>query len=142
MARDCGGGPGDGERCIPGCYARGEQCQEVEQNYFCSFAPAFLAQALTYQESLGVWPTMPEYGAHGNANNEVVLDTRSITTRLPDAVLAFFYRADSPPGAEAGEGDVRRHRDSFLRAYGLPPHAAPLVRLDLRREAGVFTLVG
>ena len=75
----------------------------------------------------------------GNNNNEIVLDPRSLEAHLPHALLAFFIRPE--PTHAAGEGEVRAQRAAFLRAYGLPTSAAPLVKCDLSQATGVFTLV-
>ena len=102
---------------------------------FCSFAPADLAEALAFEEFLGVWPNVADVT---HPNNEIVLDTRSVEANLPHSVLAFFYRVE--PTTEAGEAQVRAHRLAFLEAFDLPPDAKPLVRVDLSQPSGVFTL--
>ena len=50
--------------------------------------------------AVGVYPDLIIRG-QGENNNEVVLDTRSITENLPHVVLAFFYRPEDTH--EAGE---------------------------------------
>ena len=145
MGHHCNGGYGDGETCIPGCAPREQMCARanprefcgLENSHcvFCSIAPADLAEGLAFEETLGVWPHEPDM-AH--PNNEFVIDTRSLEANLPGAVVAFFFRIE--PTKEADEAEVRRHRQAFLEAYGLPNDAAPLVRTDLSRQTGVFTL--
>ena len=46
-------------------------------------------------------------------------DPRSIEARLPYSVLGFFHRGD--------RDDIAERRRRFLRAFGLPPNAAPLM---------------
>ena len=138
MGRHCDGGYGDGVECIPGCYPKGEECNDVGRMWMCSYAPSALKEALQFQESLGVYPDLIIRG-QGENNNEVVLDTRSITENLPHVVLAFFYRPEDTH--EAGEAVVREHRRNFLRAFGLSNEHAPLVRYDPHVESGVFSLM-
>ena len=148
MAKHCNGGYGDGDTCIPGCSPKSEMCARANANEFCgqenswctfcSFAPTDLAEALKFQEGMGVWPDLIDRGQGGN-NNEFVVDTRSIDEQLPQIVLAFFYRVE--PTHDGGEEDVRNQRAAFLRAYHLSESAVPLVRLDVSQPAGVFTLV-
>ena len=60
--------------------------------------------------------------------NEVIIDTRSILSHLPDVILAFYYLGDG--------GDANGWaRDAFLDHYQLGDDRAPLVRLDLYNGA-------
>ena len=75
-------------------------------------------------------PTSPD--AAPRASQEVVIDTRSISSNLPAVVLGFFYLEDASEAAEA--------RWAFIDAYGLDEEAVPLMRLDWEGSPRVFSL--
>jgi hypothetical protein len=105
MDIDCGGGPGDGSTCTPGCSRD-------------AYSPDRLANALQHQLAAV---------AHGigHPHNEAVIDPRSIEAHLPAVVLAFFY--------EDGHTDrqcIERHQEAYRSMY--PLDEKPVLRLNLR----------
>ena len=125
MARTCGGGPGDGSTCIPGCAPVGHlQCLSVDCNCWdCSFPPTHTREAMQAQLNSGI-----------QRHNELIIDTRTIEQYLPRVVLGFFYFRD-----EDDEAAGARRR--FLRAYDLHSTDAPLIRVDFGAGPGeVFSL--
>ena len=130
MGHDCGGGPGDGIYCIPGCYPNGQQCQQVGHDWNCAWPPSMLRDAMESQLARG----RPS-GTH----NEIVIDTRSIVANLPGAILGFFF--------ESSSGTAVEMRRAFLTAYGLSADQVPLVQVNLNARGqgdgdAVFTLHG
>ena len=124
MARSCGGGYGDGVTCIPGCAPVGQQCLDAACGCWdCSFPPEHLRDALAAQLAAGV-----------QRHNEIIIDTRSVLTQLPDVVVAFYY-----PGAHRADAHKTWARDAFAAQYGLAPERVPLVRLDLDAPERVFS---
>lgn len=119
MAHDCGGGPGDGIGCIPGCYPDGQQCQQVGHDWNCAWPPSMLREAMEAQLARG----RPS-GSH----NEIVIDTRSIVANLPGAILGFFYEVSSSAAVEM--------RQAFLATYGLSADQVPLVQVNLNARGG------
>jgi hypothetical protein len=119
MAKTCDGGYG-GPTCTPGCYPPGQTCRELRRDWSCSFAPAFLRDALAAPTS--TW-------------NEMVVDTRSIEVNLPAVVLAFFHLPRSD------RATMSAFREGFMREYRLrPPNVPPLLALDPSSDAP-FSLV-
>ena len=109
--------------CIPGCYPRGQQCQELGRDWDCSFDPSSLRGALQAQLDRchgGNRPGVCE------SHNEVVVDTQSVVEHLPSSIKAFFF-LKSPTKAQTA-------RQSFLTAYGLRPSQVPLVHVNLLRR--------
>ena len=123
---------GNGADCIPGCSGRDETCEEVGHDWACSFGGANrLRDALRAQQARG------SYRAR---NNEVVIGIRSIASRLPSVIEAFFYM---PFAAEAQIARARDAHAAFLSEFGMSrEEGPPLLALDLRRGAGEapFTL--
>jgi len=127
MEKTCDGGVGDGTNCIPGCYSPGQQCQDTNTRWSCSWPPSRLADAMQAQLDMG--------GGEAIKHNEAVIDTRSIEANLPQVITAFFYM-----GADT---KARTARSNFLRAYGLSSDQVPLVHIDLQAGSNVpaITLV-
>ena len=122
MLKTCEPLGGDGVRCIPGCSADGEQCQQVGHDWSCSFGGRDgLRLAMQHQR---------ERGGYLERNNEVVLAADSVLGgALPHSVHAIFYMVGADPVHVA---KARQTRDDFAHAFGLAPHAAPpLLALDL-----------
>ena len=109
---------GDGT-CIPGCYSRGEWCNEVRREWLCSYPPSQLEDALDAHIRRG-----------GENNNEIVVATSSVVANLPSAIMAFFFLKEGP--AMERERVVGLHR-AFLREYPRLPARLrpPLLELDL-----------
>ena len=108
-------GVGDGS-CIPGCFPKGKQCTDLHQTHECSFPPTRLRDALQAQLD------RPSFL---HRNNEVVIDLRSITSRLPNAIAGFFFPstfADASPDASILPREVR---SKFIDTYKLDPTTAP-----------------
>ena len=124
MARTCGGGPGDGHACIPGCAPVGHQCLVVDCSCWdCSFPSTHTREALQAQLTSGI-----------QRHNELIIDTRTIEQYLPHVVMGFFFFRDEVEQAAAA-------RRAFLRDYGLHSADAPLVRVDFGAGPGeVFSL--
>ena len=116
--------------CIPGCYLPGDQCADklaADPNHrgkyiaSCSYPPTQLKDALEAHE----WGQTNE---NRHVWNELVVDLRSVTSRLPASVEGFFC----PVGAGQGErAKLSRTRDAFLADYGLPSDAAEVVLVQL-----------
>ena len=122
---------GGDDRCIPGCYPRGQQCQEVGHTWTCSYPPSMLKEALEAQLSRA------DYVAK---NNEIVVDTRSITSSLPGSIEAFFLVPNSFGEERARVVDAWR---AFRRIYGLVDESTipPLLLFDVRRPGQPFSVV-
>ena len=121
MAKTCQTLGGDGTRCIPGCYPKGQQCPDVGHAWSCSFPPSALREALQAQEDRIDFLSR---------NNELVVDLRSVTGRLPDSIEGFFFFKDSGPAERSKATSVRR---AFLAEYGLSEEAGPpIVVVDLQ----------
>ena len=67
-----------------------------------------------------------------STTQEVVIDTRSITSNLPDVVLGFFFLDDAEEAAEA--------RRALIAAYELDEEAVPLMWLNWEGSPSVFSL--
>lgn len=119
MGHDCGGGYGNGVTCIPGCYPRGQQCQEVGHDWNCAWPPTRLADAMEAQLLRG---------RPSASHNEIVIDTRSIERNMPSVVLAYFYLDDA--------GVARRERAAFHRAFADWSVNVPLIRINLGGRGG------
>lgn len=120
MAKVCERRGGDGSRCIPGCSPRGQQCPDLDRTYSCSFPPSDLRGAMQAQQ---------DRESFRKRNNELVVDLRSIESRLPGAVEGFFVIA----GTESGDGKrIVAAYHNFLRTYHLSEEGGPtLLTLDL-----------
>ena len=59
--------------------------------------------------------------------NEIVIDTRSIEADPTQVIIAFFYLSDST--------QAQRERQAFIRFFGLPSEAVPLLHLNLHAGA-------
>ena len=114
MARPDCKGPGDGRTCINGCYPQGQQCQDIGQDWECSYPPEYIAEVMRVR-------------ARRSAANqmEVIVDLSSL--KMPEAILGWFYM----PGGD--KSTVAKVRNAFLKQYRLDTNSAPLVSLDLRR---------
>ena len=118
-------GEGDDKGCIPGCYPKGQQCQEVGHMWSCSYDPQHLKDCLAAQQA--------DYGAKAR-NNEMVVDLRSVTRHLPHAIVGFWY---TPTSGNKERVDAINARDAFLREYGLATETGPpLMTLDLTDTGG------
>ena len=99
-----------------------KQCRDVRRThnaYSCSFPPEELEFALAAQQ---------ERESFRNRNNEMVVDTSSVVSGLPESIEAFFFpKAASGPERD----DVREQRRVFMEEYSLGQENAPLlVELD------------
>ena len=120
---------GDGEKCIPGCYPKGQQCQDVGHDWSCSYPPSRLKQALQAQQN---------NGNMARRNNEVrgPAATRA-RVRMPTSCLTF-WRA-SPGATRAGRAshpfpDAPTADNRRCVVVGSP--AAALDRRRLLHQAG------
>jgi hypothetical protein len=114
---------GDGVSCIPGCYPVGKQCHEVGHDWSCSFPPERLKDALRHQQ---------DRDSYKSRNNEIVVDIRSITSRLPDSILAFWRKPKTH--TDAVQQVIDAHTN-FLHKYGLTKETGPpLLVLDLKES--------
>ena len=112
---------GGDDRCIPGCYPKGTQCQEFSggRTYMCSYAPDFLKDALEAQQSRE---------SYRGRNNEMVVDLRSVIPRLPHSIEAFFYVSS---GGDEEMALAREVQQKFASHFGLSrAFAPPLLRLN------------
>ena len=90
-----------------------------------NFPPTRLADALRHQQARQ---------SYKDRNNEMVVDLRSIISRLPSSIEAFFLR---PSSTEEEEQKVRDAHRAFLMEYGLEPTTGPpVVVLDLSDAGG------
>ena len=111
---------GDGHTCIPGCYRDGEQCADMNRDWLCSYPPSQLKNALQKHLDRGA-----------TKNNEIVVDTRSITSAPTEMIVAFFVVRGS---TVAERNLVVNAHAAFLREYPwLPPERQPpILQLDLK----------
>ena len=110
MAHTCGGGYGDGETCIPGCYPTNRQCARMHRDWTCSWPPSMLREALEVCVQPARLPALPSPSPSISASpspsrsqaqlrranpsntwNEIVIDTRSIEADTVGAISAFFF---------------------------------------------------
>ena len=119
MAIHCDGTAG-GDDCTPGCSAPDQSCADLNRNWGCSWPPDRLHDALS--EASFTW-------------NEMVVDTASVESRLPETILAFF---SVPNGSPGDANQARGNRDLFSAAYGV---VRPAVELDLGRTDAPFSLL-
>ena len=119
MAKVCDPLFGDGDTCIPGCYPKGQECQG-DVTWTCSYPPERLRDALQAQAN------RVDYQS---SNNELVVDVRTVVSRLPDAIEGFFFIGDRT------EAEQTRH--TFLAEYGMTEETGPpLVELVLSHDGG------
>ena len=125
MAKVCHPLGGDGVRCIPGCYPKGQWCPELHHAWSCSFPPTHLKEALQAQEGRIDFRMR---------NNELVVDLSSVSANLPSAIEGFFYF----PGSGAAErAKAAEARQAFLGMYGLTEaDGPPLLLVDLSDGGG------
>ena len=82
---------GDGHTCIPGCYRDGEQCADMNRDWLCSYPPSQLKNALQKHLDRGA-----------TKNNEIVVDTRSITSAPTEMIVALRCEREHRRGAQSG----------------------------------------
>ena len=73
--------------------------------------------------------------------NEIVVDTRTWASNLPEFVVAFFFLRRPGLSKEQREGGEQQARDvhrRFLQRY--PGAQTPLVALDTTKEQDAFTM--
>ena len=111
---------GDGFSCIPGCYPVGQQCPDLGRDWVCSYPPSQLNTALQRHRDRGALK-----------NNEIVVNTASVTAGLPGSIEAFFMIRGGP---EDERDKVVNAHNAFLRAYPHLPEEKrpPLLQLDHR----------
>jgi len=112
---------GDNHTCIPGCYLPRQQCVDVGHPWTCSFPPSMLKEALEAQLS---HPDMTV------RNNEIVVDSRSVTDQLPASIEAFFVKKDSTVSERSVVAKAWREFNAEHRLVG-EESAVPLLQLDL-----------
>ena len=97
------------------------RCIPHHVDHDCSYPPEELWECLAAQERRGV-----------PSHNEVVLDNLKTAERMPEAVLGFFWMAESSRAV------AERVHGAFLLAYGLSEERCPLVRLRLEGSGDPF----
>ena len=75
---------GDGVSCIPGCYPKGQECEDVGHAWMCSFPPSQLKQALQAQQ---------DRADFRERNNEV---RRASVRGMLGEIATYRYEAVSP----------------------------------------------
>ena len=75
----------------------------------------------------------PRVSSCARADNEVIVNSRSINSNLPQAIAAFFFPTLEPQSASYVDGiyvDIVEAHARFLRSYGLSAAEVPLLRLN------------
>lgn len=125
--------PAGAQGCVPGCadldgepnwcaHADAMSEDASADIWECAFRPSDLEGMLRHHLNSGA-----------NAYNEVVIDTRSYDSNLPESVLAIFFLTDGE-----SEWKAREVYGRFRKRY--PNWQAPLVSLDITREHEAFVL--
>ena len=102
MSKNCRPLGGNGDSCIRDAAPNGQQCQQLGQDWSCSFPPTQLKAALEAQESRD---------DRLMRNNEMVIDFESLSPHLPGVVEAFF----TPPLPKGNE--YRRFTEEARRLF-------------------------
>ena len=127
--------------CAPGCAdteGNPNWCAHDEawtisvssQVWSCAFRPTDLEAMLRHH----LFSRAHQY-------NEVVVDTNSYASNLPESLLAIFYLRNGPNGGDSSPGadKARAVHQRFLNKY--PQQRTPLVSLDTSVQTGAFRLV-